>query len=186
MRKSPHTSLLLANSSLPVPALEEDLFWVCIEETHHSEVGDNLCPGNIQFLKVGAVFPNFIEKHVVWNIPFESQLGQTGTIHWGQDLHGLLDIGYFTYFQHFHFTLLQFWQSIYPTKFPFSSQHQSFYITFDLPNVPYIPFTLIASIKIVPRCPGFNQLPARKLLYFLKGFSCPFIICLTILTYHRV
>ena len=106
VRKCSHTSLLLPNSPLSVPALQEDLLRVSVQETHHAKVGDNLCTSNIQLLQVRAVFPNFVEKHVVWNIPLQSQLGQTGTIHCRQDLYGLSDIGYFNFLLDFIPTLL--------------------------------------------------------------------------------
>ena len=42
---------LLANSPLSVPALEEDLLRVGVEETDYPEVGDHLGPGYVQLLR---------------------------------------------------------------------------------------------------------------------------------------
>ena len=42
--------LYLAHSLLSVPALEEDLFWIRVEQADHAKVVDNLGPGNVQFL----------------------------------------------------------------------------------------------------------------------------------------
>ena len=53
MREGSHAPLLLADSLLSVPALEEDLLRVRVEETNHAEVCDDLSPGNVQLYRKG-------------------------------------------------------------------------------------------------------------------------------------
>ena len=48
VREGSHAPLLLADSLLSVPALEEDLLRVRVKEADHAEVCDNLGPGNVQ------------------------------------------------------------------------------------------------------------------------------------------
>ena len=74
--KCSHASLLLAHGLLPVPALEEDLLGVGVEETNHPEVGDDLGPRDVQLQQVGAVAADLVEEHVVRNVPLQGQLSQ--------------------------------------------------------------------------------------------------------------
>ena len=53
MREGSHAPLLLADSLLSVPALEEDLLRVRVKEANHAEVCDNLSPGNVQLYRKG-------------------------------------------------------------------------------------------------------------------------------------
>ena len=53
MREGSHAPLLLADSLLSVPALEEDLLRVRVKEANHAEVCDNLCSGNVQLYRKG-------------------------------------------------------------------------------------------------------------------------------------
>ena len=55
--KPPH----LAHGLLPVPALEEDLLWVRVEQADHPKVVDNLGPGNIQLLVEAAPNPAIVK-----------------------------------------------------------------------------------------------------------------------------
>ena len=53
MREGSHAPLLLADSLLSVPALEEDLLRVRVKEANHAEVCDNLSSGNVQLYRKG-------------------------------------------------------------------------------------------------------------------------------------
>ena len=48
LREGSHAPLLLSNCLLPVPALEEDLLGVRVEEANHPEVRHDLRPSDIQ------------------------------------------------------------------------------------------------------------------------------------------
>ena len=76
VREGSHAPLLLADSLLSVPALEEDLLGVGVEETNHPEVGDDLGPRDVQLQQVGAVAADLVQEHVVGNVPLQGQLSQ--------------------------------------------------------------------------------------------------------------
>jgi hypothetical protein len=64
--------MYLSHCLLSVPAFEEDLFRIRVEQAHHSKVVDYFCPSNIQLLVV----------HILQNMKQKSQKSRQKQIVW--------------------------------------------------------------------------------------------------------
>ena len=105
VREGSHAPLLLADSLLSVPALEEDLLRVWVKEADHPEVCDNLGPGYVQLytgrasiqchhgnarMKLSRKVMQIIArvgKTELWGLP--CKLGQWRPISWRNMLLGM-------------------------------------------------------------------------------------------------
>merc|ERR1719447_547792 len=82
MWEGSHTPLLLPHSPLSVPALEEDLLRIRVQQANNPKVCHHLSSCNVQFFETWTVSANLVEKHVVRDVSFQRQLGEALAIHY--------------------------------------------------------------------------------------------------------